>query len=54
MSYMRIMQRKKKEFMRKLIVSETQSKPTDKTDLDENDLRNMNEDLNAFIQRQIG
>ena len=46
--------KEKEEFMRKLIISETQSKPTDKTDLDENDLRNMNEDLNAFIQRQIG
>ena len=46
-------EKEKEQIMRKLSEVETQSKPKEKKDLDENDLRNMNEDLTAFIQRQM-
>jgi hypothetical protein len=46
-------EKEKEQIMRKLSDAEIQSKPKEQTDLDENDLRNMNEDLTAFIQRQL-
>jgi hypothetical protein len=46
-------EKEKAQFIRKLHESETIFPPIDKKDLDENDLRNMNEDLTAFIQRQL-
>ena len=46
-------QKEKEEMMHKLSEAENNSQPKEKKDLDENDLRNINEDLNDFIQRQI-
>ena len=46
-------EKEKAQIIRTLRESETISPPTPKKDLDENDLRNMNEDLTAFIQRQL-
>ena len=46
-------QKEKEEMMHKLSEAENNSHPKEKKDLDENDLRNINEDLNDFIQRQI-
>ena len=45
--------KEKEEMMHKLSEAENNSPPKEKKDLDENDLRNINEDLNDFIQRQI-
>jgi predicted negative regulator of RcsB-dependent stress response len=46
-------EKEKAQYIRKLNEAETPSPPTEKKDLDENDIRNMNEDLTAFIQRQV-
>jgi len=46
-------EKEKAQFIRKLQEAETPPPPIEKTDLDENDLRDMNEDLTAFIQRQL-
>ena len=46
-------EKEKEQIMRKLSEAETHSKPKEKKDLDENDLRNINEDLTSFIQRQM-
>ena len=46
-------EKEKAQYIRKLNEAETPSPPTEKKDLDENDIRSMNEDLTAFIQRQL-
>ena len=46
-------EKEKAQYIRKLNEAETPSPPTEKKDLDENDIRNMNEDLTAFIQHQL-
>jgi hypothetical protein len=46
-------EKEKEQMMRKLSEAETSSQPKQKKDLDENDIRNINEDLTAFIQRQM-
>lgn len=46
-------EKEKAQYIRKLNEAETPSQPTEKKDLDENDIRSMNEDLTAFIQRQL-
>ena len=44
-------EKKKQEFMEKMNQNENYN--NEKKDLDENDLRHMNEDLTSFIKRQI-
>jgi hypothetical protein len=46
-------EKEKEQMMRKLSEAETSAQPKQKKDLDENDIRNINEDLTAFIQRQM-
>ena len=46
-------EKEKEQMMRKLSEDETSAQPKQKKDLDENDIRNLNEDLTAFIQRQM-
>lgn len=46
-------EKEKEQMMRKLSEVETSAQPKQKKDLDENDIRNINEDLTAFIQRQM-